>query len=87
VRAVLVVVLDVAAQDVNKVRAADDQEVVEALSADGPDPPFGDGVRVGRPNRRAGDLDTGRAPDIVERPGELGVPVPDQEPEHGGTVT
>ena len=86
VRAVLVVVLDVAAQDVNKVLAADDQEVVQALSADGPDPAFGDGVGVGRPNRRADDLGTGRAPHIIERPGELGVPVPDQEPERGGTV-
>jgi hypothetical protein len=36
VRAVLVVVLDVAAQDANKVLAADDQEVVEAFSADVP---------------------------------------------------
>jgi hypothetical protein len=34
VRAVLVVVLDIAVQDVNKVLAADDQEVIEALSAD-----------------------------------------------------
>jgi hypothetical protein len=39
------------------------------------DPAFSDGVGVGRPNRRADDLDTGQAPDIVERPGELGVPV------------
>ncbi len=70
-RAVPVVVLDVAAQDMNKVLAADDQEVVEALSADGPDPAFGDGVGVGRPNRRADDLGTGRAPDIVERPVNL----------------
>ena len=61
--------------------------MVEALSADGPDPAFGDGVGVRRPNRRAGDLDTGRAPDIIERSGELGVPVPDQEPERDGTDT
>ena len=33
-RAVLIVVLDIAVQDVNKVLAADDQEVIEALSAD-----------------------------------------------------
>jgi hypothetical protein len=75
VRTVLIVVIDVAVQDANKVLAADDQEVVQALSADGRDPAFGDGVGVGRPNRRAGDLGTGRAPDIVERSGELGVPV------------
>jgi hypothetical protein len=86
VRAVLIVVLDVTAQDVHKVLAADDQEVVKARSADGPDPAFGDGVGVGRPNRRADDLGTGRAPDIVECSGELGVSVADQEPDCGGTV-
>ena len=35
----------------------------------------------------ADDADTGRAPHVIERPGELGVPVPDQEPDHGATVT
>jgi hypothetical protein len=80
-RAVLVVVLDVAVQNANKVLAAEDQEVVQALSPDGPNPTLGDGVGVGRPNRRADDLGTGRTPDIVERSGELGVPVADQEPE------
>jgi hypothetical protein len=81
-----VVVLKVAAQDVNKVLAANDQKVVKALSTDGPDPAFGDGVGVGRSNRRADDPETGRSPDIVERSGELGVSVADQEPDRGGTV-
>ena len=70
----------------NKVLAANDQEVVQALSPDGPNPTFVDSVGVGRPNRRADDLGAGRAPDIVERSGELGVPVADQEPERGRTV-
>jgi hypothetical protein len=87
VRAVLVVVLNVAAQDVNKVRAADEHRWSRHSRRTVPTQRFGDGVGVGRPNRRADDLDTSRAPDIVERPGELGVPVADQEPEHGGTVT
>jgi hypothetical protein len=86
VRTVLVVVLDVAVQNANKVLAANDQEVVQALSPDGPNPTLGDGVGVGRPNRRADDLGTGRTPDIVERSGELGVPVADQEPERGSTI-
>jgi hypothetical protein len=40
------------------VPAADDQAMVKALLADGPDPTLGDGVGVGRPNRRADDLGT-----------------------------
>jgi hypothetical protein len=58
VRTVLVVVLDVDVQDASKVPAADDQAMVKALLADGPDPTLGDGVGVGRPNRRADDLGT-----------------------------
>ena len=85
-RTVLVVVLDVAAQDANKVLAAEDKQVVEALSADSPDPPLGDSVGVGRSNRGADDLRTNRAPDSIERSGELGVSVADQEVERGGMV-
>jgi hypothetical protein len=84
--AVLVVVLDVAAQDADKVLAADNQRVVEALPADCSDPSLGDGVGVGRLDRCADDLGTGRTPDIVECPGELRVSVADQEVERGGTV-
>ena len=73
VRTVLVVVLDIAVQNANNLLAANDQQVVQALSPDGPNPTLGNGVGVGRPNRRADDLGTGRAPDIVERSGELGV--------------
>src|SRR4030095_8695683 len=71
----------------NQLLAADDQQLVEALTADRPDPPLGDGVGVGRLNRCADDLGASRTPDIVERPGELGVSVADQEVEYGGTVT
>ena len=68
--------LDIDPQDASEMLAADDQQVVKTLSADGPDPPFGDRVGVGRLYRRADDPGTGRAPYIVERPGELGVSVP-----------
>jgi hypothetical protein len=71
----------------NEVLTADDQELVEALTADRPDPALGDGVGIGRANRCEDDLDTGRAPDTIERPGELRVPDPGQELEGGGTVT
>jgi hypothetical protein len=41
--------------------------VVEALSADRPDPPFGDGVGVERLNRYEDDFGVSRAPNILER--------------------
>ena len=53
----------------NQVLAADDQELVEALATDSPDPALGDGVGIGRANRCEDDLDTGRAPDTIERVG------------------
>jgi len=41
VRAVLVVMLDVASQDADKLLAANDQQLVQALPAHRPDPAFG----------------------------------------------
>jgi deazaflavin-dependent oxidoreductase (nitroreductase family) len=76
----LVVMLDVASQDADKLLAADDQQLVQALPADRPDPALRDRVGVGRPHGRADHLGPGRAPHVVERPGELGVPVADQKP-------
>ena len=70
----------------NQVLAADDQELVEALAADRPDPALGDGVGIGRLHRCEDDLGASRAPDIVECPGELGVPVADQKPERRGPI-
>jgi hypothetical protein len=72
--------LDVASQDADKLLAADDEQLVKTLPADGADPPLGVGVRVGRVHRCTDDLGAGRAPHVVEHPGELGVPVADQEP-------
>jgi hypothetical protein len=48
VRAASVVVLDVAPQNANKLLAADDQQLVQALLADRADPPLGRGVGIGR---------------------------------------
>jgi hypothetical protein len=59
--------------------ATDDQQLVQALPADRADPSLGDRVGVGRLYRCDDDLTAGRAPDIIERPAELGVPVTDQE--------
>jgi hypothetical protein len=77
VRTALVVMLNVASQDATELVATDDQQLVQALPADRPHPTFGDGVGVGRLNGRANYLGPGRAPYVIERPGELGVPVTD----------
>jgi hypothetical protein len=53
VGAVAVVVLDVGPQDVFEMAAADDQQPVEALVADGADESLGVGVRLRRLHRRA----------------------------------
>jgi hypothetical protein len=58
-RAAPVVVLDVDAENANKLPGADEQQLVQALPADRPDPTFGDSVSVRRPNRCADDLDIG----------------------------
>lgn len=81
-----VVMLDRDPQHTRELPAADDQQLVQALSAHTTDPPFGDGVGVGRLNRYADDLDPGRAPHVIKRPGELGVPVTDQKPARDGLV-
>jgi hypothetical protein len=59
---------------------------VKTLSARGTDPPFGDGVGVRRLHRCTDDLGTGRAPHVIERPGELGVPVTNQELARAGLL-
>jgi hypothetical protein len=61
--------------DANELRAADNQQLVQALPADRSHPALGVCVGVGRTDGRADHLGPGRAPDIVERPGELAVPV------------
>jgi hypothetical protein len=45
VRAALVVMLDIASQDADKLLTTDDQQLIETLPADRADPTFG--VRVG----------------------------------------
>jgi len=61
VRAALVVMLDVPAQNANKLLATYDQQLVKTFSADGTDPPLGDRVGVGRLHRCEDD------PGAVER--------------------
>jgi hypothetical protein len=58
-----------------------DQHPVQALTAGAGNPAFRDRVRTRRPDRRLYDPDPSRRENGVERAGELGVPVPDEEPE------
>jgi hypothetical protein len=71
-------VRDVAAQDVLEMAPAQDQNPVEALGPHSPYEPFRDRVRPWRPHRRLHDLHALRAENLVERAGELRVPVADQ---------
>jgi hypothetical protein len=81
-----VFVLDVVVEDVKEVTAAGDQEMVQALPAQGTDPALGDGVGVRRLDRYADDLGADRAPEVIEGPGELAVAVAEQEPDGGGLL-
>jgi hypothetical protein len=76
--AFLVVMLDVGAQYVFEVAAAEDQEPVETLVADGADESLCIGVRLRRLHRRMDHLDSFTAEEFVEGGGELAVAVVDQ---------
>src|ERR1035437_3125238 len=77
----LVVVADVLGEHLVEVSSGDDEEMVEALLADGADEALGVRVRTTRTHRRADALDADRGEHLVEAGGELGVAVADEEPE------
>ena len=56
------------------------------LSRGGGHEPFGETIRSGSPRRGLHDLDTSAGEHGVERRGELGIPVTDQEFEVGGLI-
>jgi hypothetical protein len=74
-----VIVLDVLTQDQPQVPLAGDQHPVQALALGTGNPPLRDRVRPRRLDRRPDDPDSGCREHGVERRGELGIPVPDQE--------
>jgi len=80
VRAVLVVVLHVDAQDPIQVALPDDEQPVQALGTNCPDPALGVGVGVRRLHRRHKRLGSLRREDVVEGAGELRIPIADEEP-------
>jgi hypothetical protein len=79
VRAMSVVVPDVAAKDTLEMPCVHDQEMVEALGSDRPHEPLGVGVRVRGPERSLQDLGTLRSKDLVEAGHVLRVAVADEE--------
>ena len=78
---VSVVVLNVDAQNMLELFSARDQEPVEAVAANGPDPPFGERVRVWCPKRGADEFDLLASKDVVEGAAELTVAVVNQKPD------
>jgi hypothetical protein len=75
------VVMDhVGAEDAFEVTAAEDQQPVETLAADGADEALRVGVAFWRADRSVDDSDAFAAEDVVEGSGELAVAVVDQEP-------
>jgi hypothetical protein len=77
----LVVVGGVSPEHSLQVVAAEHQHPVQALGPDSTDPPLGEGVRPRGSDRGLDDLCALGAEHLVERTGELGIPVPDQEPD------
>jgi hypothetical protein len=74
-----VVVAGVGAQDSLEVPSAANERPVQALRSDRSDPSLGEGVGRRSPVRSLDDVDSFRAEDHVERPGELRVPIADEE--------
>ena len=66
---------------------AEDQHVVQELTAQGADEALTDRVRLRRPDRRPEHPRAVPGEDAVECRGELTVPVTDQEPEPAGAFT
>jgi len=63
------------------VSLVDDQEAVEEFAADCPDEALGDRICPWCPHRRLDDADVDGGEHGVERGGELGVAIADEEPE------
>jgi hypothetical protein len=86
VRTVLVVMSHVLGQYPLKVPAVEAEEPVEALSTGCPHKPFGERVRARRTDGRLYDPDAFRVEQLIEAGSELGVPVPDHEPDRMGPL-
>jgi hypothetical protein len=76
---VLVVVDDVAGQDVFQMAASEDQHPVESLATHSPYEALGERIGPWSADRGADDPDSFSLEDCVEAQGELRISVPDQE--------
>ncbi len=82
----LIVVIGILAEDQPQVPFAGDQHPVQALAAGAGDPPFGDRVRPRRPHGGLDGPHADRGEHRIERCGELGIPVMDEELEAASLV-
>ena len=80
-RPMAVVVVDVLSEDGFELTPVEDQHPVETLAADGADEALGKGVGSRGSDRRADGPDPLGAKHFVETGRELGVSVPNQEPD------
>jgi hypothetical protein len=76
-----VVVGGVGPKDSLQVAAAEYQYPVQTFRPDRADPPLRERIRSGRSDRALDDLHALGTEHLVERTGELAVPVADQEPD------
>jgi hypothetical protein len=86
VRPMAVIMIGVFAQDQPHVPLAGDQHPVQAFAAATGDPAFRESVRSGRLDRSPDDPHASCDEDRVERGGEFGVPVLDQELQIYGVI-
>ena len=71
---------DVLTSKPGQMMVVEDEDVVEHLAPEGTGESLGDGVHVGRPDRRLDDANGGPFRSTVESLTELVVTIPDQEP-------
>jgi hypothetical protein len=86
VRAVAVILSDVLGQHLPLVPLAEDQHVIQALTAQRSHEALRERVRPRRPDRRPDHPRAVTGEDVVECNGELTVPVADEEPEPPGPL-
>ncbi len=81
-----VVVIDELFEYPLEVAASQDEYPIEAFAADAADEPLGEGVGARSTDWSADDPDALGTEDLVEAGCELGVPVPDEEPDRPGPL-
>jgi hypothetical protein len=86
VRSVMIVVADVGVEHALEMSPTQDEQPVETLSPDCPDPPLRVGVRARCPHRRPKNPDVFTPEDVVKRSREFAVAVAHEEPDGSGRL-